>query len=208
MLPISINFVFIKLRLSLFFLNQFNMLVNSGINLSLMSLTLLTLVERFVSSAYIHILPFLTTFGKSYGVPSTTKFKLSNFVVGHAIVIFEHAIMIFKHAIVQIEHAIMILKHAIVQMKYEIRNGMLILSFNMKPLIGLFKANIHYGAVAFVFEGHSTFLMFNSELHPVITICNASFRMRSDAFLLRSSQLKDNSPALTCGQAVYQYQVN
>ena len=50
-----------------------------------------------------------------YGVPSRTKFKLFNFVVGHAIVIFEHAIMIFKHAIVQIEHAIMILKHAIVQ---------------------------------------------------------------------------------------------
>ena len=65
----------------------------------------------------------------SYGVPSTTKFMLSNFVVEHAIVIFEHAIMIFKHAIVQIEHAIMIFKHAIVQMKYEIRNGMLILLF-------------------------------------------------------------------------------
>ena len=54
----------------------------------------------------------------------------------HAIVQIEHAIMIFKHAIVQIEHAIMIFKHAIVQMKYEIRNGMLILLFNMKPLIG------------------------------------------------------------------------
>ena len=117
--------------------------------------------------------------------------------------IFEHAIMIFKHAIVQIEHAIMIFKHAIVQMKYEIQNGMLILLFNMKPLIGLFKANIHYAAMAFVFEGHSTFVMFNSELHPAITICNASFGMRSDAFLLRSSQLKDNSPALICSQAVY-----
>ena len=117
--------------------------------------------------------------------------------------IFEHAIMIFKHAIVQIEHAIMIFKHAIVQMKYEIRNGMLILLFNIKPLIGLFKANIHYATVALVFEGHSTFVMFNSELHPSITICNASFGMPSDAFLLWSSQLKDNSPALTCSQAVY-----
>ena len=67
-------------------------------------------------------------------MPSTTKFKLSNFVVEHAIVIF---------------------KHAIVQLKYEIRNGMLILLFNMKPLIGLFKANIHYETMAFVFEGHS-----------------------------------------------------
>ena len=54
------------------------------------------------------------------GVPSTTKFKFSNFVVENAIVIFEHAIVIFKHAIVQL--------------KYEIRNGMLILLFNMKPL--------------------------------------------------------------------------
>ena len=121
-----------------------------------------------------------------YGMPSRTKFKLSNFVVGHAIVIFEHAIMIFKHAIVQIEHAIMIFKHVIVQMKYEIRNGMLILLFNMKPLIGLFKANIHYATIAFVFESHSTFVMFNSELHPAITTCNASFGMRSDAFLSRS----------------------
>ena len=77
-------------------------------------------------------------FKKMYGVPSTTKFMLSNFVVEHAIVIFEHAIMIFKHAIVQIEHAIMIFKRAIVQIKYEIRNGMLILLFNMKPLMGLF----------------------------------------------------------------------
>ena len=51
-------------------------------------------------------------------VPSTTKFKLSNFVVEHAIAIFEYAIMIFKHAIVPL--------------KYEIRNGMLVLSFNMK----------------------------------------------------------------------------
>ena len=98
-------------------------------------------------------------------MPSTTKFKLSNFVV---------------------EHAILILKHAIVQLKYEIRNGMLIL-FTMKPLIGLFKANIRYATIAFVFEGHSTIVMFNSEIHPAITICNASFRMRSDAFLLRSS---------------------
>ena len=65
-----------------------------------------------------------------YGVPSTSKFKLSNFVAEHAIVIFEHAIMIFQHAIVQL--------------KYEIRNGMLILLFNMKPLIGLFKANNNY----------------------------------------------------------------
>ena len=81
-------------------------------------------------------------------MPSTTKFKLSNFFVGHAIVIFEHAIMIFKHAIVQI--------------KYGIRNGMLILLFNLKPLIGLFKANIHYATMAFLFEGHSTFVMFNS----------------------------------------------
>ena len=81
--------------------------------------------------------------------------------------------MIFKHAIVQIEHAIVILKHAIVQMKYEIRNGMLILLFNMKPLIGLFKANIHYVAVAFIFEDHYTFVMFNSELHSAIIICNA-----------------------------------
>ena len=66
--------------------------------------------------------------------------------------------------------------------KYEIRNGMLILIFNMKLLIGLFKANIHYATMALVFEGHSTFVMFNSELHPAITICNASFGMRSDAF--------------------------
>ena len=90
-------------------------------------------------------------FGAVYGVPSTTKFKLSNFVVEHAIVIFEHAIVIFKHAIVQL--------------KYEIRNGMLILLFNMKPLIGLFKANIHYATMTFVYEGHSTIVMFNSELH-------------------------------------------
>ena len=41
--------------------------------------------------------------------------------------------------------------------------------------------------MAFVFEGHSTIVMFNSELHPAVTICNASFGMRSDAFLLRSS---------------------
>ena len=75
-----------------------------------------------------------------YGVPSRTKFKLSNFVVEHAVVIFEHVIVIFKHAIVQL--------------KYEIRNGMLILLFNMKPLIGLFKANIHYVTIAFIFEGH------------------------------------------------------
>ena len=68
-------------------------------------------------------------------MPSTTKFMLSNFVVEHAIVIFEHAIMIFKHAIVQ--------------MKYEIRNGMLILLFNMKPLMGLLEANIHYATMAF-----------------------------------------------------------
>ena len=134
-------------------------------------------------------------------MPST--FEHAIMIFKHAIVQIEHAIMIFKRAIVQIEHAIMIFKHAIVQMKYEIRNGMLILLFNMKPLIGLFKANIHYVTVALVFEGHSTFVMFNSELHPVITICNASFGMRSDAFLLWSSQLKDNSPALTCSQAVY-----
>ena len=75
----------------------------------------------------------------------------------------------------------------------------------MKPLTDLFKANIHYATMAFVCEGHFTF---SSELHPAITICNASFGMRSDAFLLRSSQLKDNSPALTCSQAMYQYQVN
>ena len=74
---------------------------------------------------------------------------LSSFVVEHAIVIFEHAIMIFKYAIVQIEHAIMIFKHAIVQMKYEIQNGMLILLFNMKLLMGLFEANIHYATMAF-----------------------------------------------------------
>ena len=79
------------------------------------------------------------------GVPSMTKFKLSNFVVGHAIVIF---------------------KHAIVQLKYEIRNEMLILLFNVKLLIGLFKADIHNANMAFVFEGHSTIVMFNSELHP------------------------------------------
>ena len=85
------------------------------------------------------------------------------------------------------QHAVVIFKHAIVQLKYEIRNETLILLFNMKPLIGLFKANIHYATMAFVFEGHSTILMLNSELHPVITICNASFGMRSNAFLLRSS---------------------
>ena len=103
-----------------------------------------------------------------YGVPLKTKFKLSNFVVEHAIVIFEHVTVIFKHAIVQL--------------KYEIRNVMLMLLFDMKPLIGLFKANIHYATMAFVFEGHSTTVMFNSELHPAITISNLSFRMRSDAF--------------------------
>ena len=32
----------------------------------------------------------------TYGVPSTTKFKFSNFVVKHAIVVFEHAIAIFN----------------------------------------------------------------------------------------------------------------
>ena len=69
----------------------------------------------------------------------------------------------------------------------------------MKPLIGLFKAN--YATMAFVFEGHSAIV--NSELHPAITTCNALFGMRSDTFLLLSSWLKDNSPALTCSQAVY-----
>ena len=49
---------------------------------------------------------------EDYGVPSTTKFRLSNFFVEHAIVIFEHAIVIFDH-----EHAIVIFKHAIVQLK-------------------------------------------------------------------------------------------
>ena len=92
-------------------------------------------------------------------MPSTTKFKVSNFVV----------------------------EHAIVQLKYEIRNGMLILLFNMKILIGLFKANMHYATMAFVFDGHSTIVTFNSELHPAITICNASFGMCSDTFLLQSS---------------------
>ena len=67
-------------------------------------------------------------------MPSRTKLKLFNFVVEHAIVIFEHAIMIFKHAIFQL--------------KYEAQNGMLILLFNMKPLIRLFKANIHYATKA------------------------------------------------------------
>ena len=62
------------------------------------------------------------------------------------------------------------------------RNGMLILLFNIKPLIGLLKANIHYATMAFVFEGHSTIVMFNCELHPAIAICNAPFGMRSDAF--------------------------
>ena len=122
----------------------------------------------------------------------------------HAIVQIEHAIMIFKHTIVQIEHAIMIFKHTIVQMKYEIRNGMLILLFNMKPLIGLFKANIHYATVALVFEGHSKFVMFNSELHPTITICSAMRHSECAVTLfyygLHSS--KDNSPALTCSQVV------
>ena len=81
----------------------------------------------------------------------------------------------------------MIFKHAIVQLKYEIRNGMLILLFNIKPLIGLFKANMQYATMAFVFECHSTIVIFDSGLHPVITICNVSFGIRSDAFLLRSS---------------------
>ena len=98
---------------------------------------------------------------KNYGVPSTTKFKLSNFVVEHAIVIFEHALVIFKHAIV-------IFKHAIVQLKYEIRNGMLIFLCNMKPLIGLFKANIHHATMAFIFEGHSTI----SDVQLRIAPCN------------------------------------
>ena len=98
-----------------------------------------------------------------------TKFKLSNFVVEHAIVVYEHAIVIFKHVIVQL--------------KYEIRNGILILLSNMKPLIRLFKANIHYATtMAFVFEGHSTIVICNSELLSAITTCNASFGMRSDAF--------------------------
>ena len=86
-----------------------------------------------------------------------------------------------------LKHAIVIFKHAIVQLKYEIRNGMLVFLFNMKPLIWLFKSNIHYATMAFIFEGHSTTVMFNSELHPAITICNASFGMRGDAFLLGSS---------------------
>ena len=60
---------------------------------------------------------------------------------------------------------------------------MLILLFDMKPLFGLFKANIYYATMVFVFEGHSTIVMFNFELHPAITICNASFGMRSDVFL-------------------------
>ena len=38
----------------------------------------------------------------------------------------------------------------------------------MKPLIGLFKANIHYATMAFVFEGHSAIAIFNFELHPAI----------------------------------------
>ena len=49
-----------------------------------------------------------------------------------------------------VEHAVVIFKHAIVQLKYEIINGMLILLFNMKPLIGLFKANMHYAIMALV----------------------------------------------------------
>ena len=98
-------------------------------------------------------------------MPSTTKFRLSNFDVEHAIVIF---------------------KHAIVQLKYEIQNGMFILLFNMKPLPGLFKANMHYDPMAFVFE-LSLCNCDNSELHPALTICNASFGMCSDTFLLRSS---------------------
>ena len=57
----------------------------------------------------------------------------------------------------------------------------------MKPLIGLFKANIHYTTMDFVFEGHSTIVRFNFELHPAITICNVSFGMLRDAFLLQSS---------------------
>ena len=85
------------------------------------------------------------------------------------------------------EHAIIIFKHAIVQLKYEIRNGMFILLYNMKPLIGLFKANIYYATMAFLFEGHSRIVMFNFELHPGITICNSSIEMCSDAFLLGSS---------------------
>ena len=49
-----------------------------------------------------------------------------------------------------VEDAIVIFKHAIVQLKYEIRNGMLILLFNIKPLIGSFKANMHYATMAFL----------------------------------------------------------
>ena len=67
----------------------------------------------------------------------------------------------------------MIFKNVIVQLKYEIRNGILILLFNMKPLIGLFKANMLYTTLASLLEGHSTIVMFNSELHPAITIYNA-----------------------------------
>ena len=69
-------------------------------------------------------------------------------------------------------------------MKYEIPNGILILLLNVKPLIVLFKANIHYATMAFVFEGYSRIVMFNSELYTAITIWNASFGMRSDAFFI------------------------
>ena len=113
-------------------------------------------------------------------MPSTAKFKLSNFIVEHAIVIF---------------------KHAIVQLKFEIRNGMLIMLFNMKPLIGLFKANIHYATKTFVFEGHST-IVGCSILNCALQSQHA-MRHSEVTLFLRSSWLKDNSPALTCSQTAY-----
>ena len=52
---------------------------------------------------------------------------------------------------------------------------------NVKPLTGLFKANMHYAPIALVFQCHFTIVILNSELHSAITICNAPFGMRSDA---------------------------
>ena len=59
---------------------------------------------------------------------------------------------------------------------------MLILLFDMKHLIAFFKVDMHYATMAFLFKGHSAILIFNSEFHPTIAICKASFGMRSEAF--------------------------
>ena len=60
---------------------------------------------------------------------------------------------------------------------------MLMLQFDMEPLIRLFKNDMHYATMVFVFELYFAIGIFNSELHPAIIIFNASFGMRSDVFI-------------------------